>query len=56
MGLNKSSIVSGNYNLNMLHKIKDRTMFFETEERISHFRDRYRDYMDICEFIGKKDD
>ena len=54
LGLNKSSIRTGEYNSSALLKI-DMTQFWPHENEIKPFRTNNAGYLAICEFIGAKD-
>ena len=55
MGLNKSSIRTGEYNSGALLKV-DKAVFFKHENVIKQFRVKNADYLAVCEFVGGKDE
>lgn len=55
MGLNKGSIVTGNYSTTALLKV-NKEAFLSHEAVISKFRMMNKSYLRVCEFIGGKDD
>jgi hypothetical protein len=55
MGLSKSTIVTGNYSSSALLKV-NKKLFFEHEKLINKIRFSNKNYLLICEFIGKKNE
>jgi hypothetical protein len=54
MGLNKSSIRTGDYNSSALLKV-DKAAFFEHENVIKQVRVKNAGYLAVCEFVGGKE-
>lgn len=54
MGLSKESIKTGDYKSSATMKIKNKDLFYELDDYISEYRRKKNSWLEICEFIAKK--